>query len=224
MVSEGNESTQGMFRTLGVAIALLLHEHLHLVRATLEIARSRFRFGQKIKNTSDELAKALAYLAESLLVITLAIKLRRGSGHLGLLPEFPLSEEIEPLIYSLFVIYIGIGGHWIACLFSKQRISPAATLAAYAYWYGFIQTLLPVVLNMPNNDTGLSGIMEVLFWVYFLLSGFIGILLLVSFLFLFNWIASIHKISILKAVAAYWIGAMVTLLPLAAIGRALHIS
>jgi hypothetical protein len=130
------------------------------------------------------------------------VKIHGGSGHSGLVPESPLSEEVEPLIYSLLVIYIGFGGHWIACLFSKRRISPAATLAAYAYWYSFIQTLLPIVASMPNSDAGLSGVMEVMFWSHLLLSGLIGMLLLVSFLFLFKWIADIHRITILKAFAA----------------------
>lgn len=203
----------GVLRTLASSIVLLLHEHLHLVRATVEIGRHRLGFGRTLKNTNDELAKALAYLTESLLVLSLILKFQGRSSHMGLLPEFAASEELEPLIYCFLVIYIGVGGHWFACFFSKRQIPAAATLAAYAYWYGFIQTLFPLAMSMPLDDVGLSGYMKAVHWAHTLVATAVIVFLFWSILFLFRWLADIHGISAIKAffgVLARSVGHIVT--------------
>lgn len=169
----------------------LFDEALHIVRTTISIGKSHFNFGRQIGGMERPLTDAIRYNVEVLAVVIILSNFVGGTLTVHLLPEFRFSQELEAILYTIGVFATGACGWLAVWLLTSNRPIPAAeTIAAYAYWYGFVELAsMPIAILDEKTNIDLGS------WIGWI----IGLATVVVFSLLTKWIADINNIGVAKA-------------------------
>ena len=181
-----------------------LEKYLLIFSTTYKIIISPYKFGLHIENSSTELKKSIAYVAEFYLLFFLLIQLVGGTLPFPGAGNHPLGPELLALVYVLLITSLGVSVSWIIGFLSKKQRKYYATVSAHLYWYGFIQLLylvfVPAQIFLLETD-GWLVLLSVVPTIGMLFS-------LYCFPTLFKWVAEINSVSWLKSFLSYWIGAI----------------